>query len=220
MMDLGAYTASALSRIFGSIAEECVTCETSTLPGGDPRCDRWYKARYRFPNGGIGEMEGDLKAPLRKLTPRAHVVHKPIVIDAAEARVEIKDGEEVLRTRTIQFDNFVMPTAFHSITVSDQFSVREIGASAGSPPRKTWKENKTLKAYTWRETKLPGFEAQPGEPYWSTYRYQLEQFVNKVRGRDTPQWVEGNASVNTMRMIDMAYTTAKLPLRPTNEDES
>ncbi|KAI0113649.1 hypothetical protein GGR51DRAFT_19775 [Nemania sp. FL0031] len=220
LMDLGAYTASALSRVFGSIAEECVSCETSPLPGADPRCDRWYTACYRFPNGGIGEMEGDLKAPLHKFIPRVYVVHKPIVTDAAEARVEIKDGEEVLRTRTIQFDNFVMPTSFHAITVSDQFSIREVGASDGSPPRKTWKENKTLKGYTWRETGLPGLERQPGEPYWSTYRYQIEQFVNKVRGRETPQWVEGKDSVNTMRMIDMAYTAAKLPLRPTNEDES
>ncbi|KAI1123484.1 hypothetical protein F5Y10DRAFT_51714 [Nemania abortiva] len=220
MMDLGAYTASALARVFGTIAEECVNCETSPLPYGDPRVDRRYSARYRFPNGGIGEMEGDLKAPLHKLTPRVAVTHKPVVIDPAEAGVEMKDKEEVLRTRTIQFDNFVTPSSFHAITVSDHFAIREIGAPLGTPPRKTWKQSKALKAYTWREAGLPDFEAQVGEPYWSTYRYQLEQFINKVRGRDTPQWVEGKESVDTMRMIDMAYTRARLPLRPTSENES
>ncbi|KAI1165942.1 hypothetical protein F5B18DRAFT_609251 [Nemania serpens] len=220
LMDLGAYTASALTHIFGSVAEECVTCETGLLADADQRCDRWYRASYRFPNGGTGEMEGDLKAPLHKLTPTVSVTHKPTVIDPAEASGEVGNGEEVLRTRTVDFANFVLPTIFHTITVSDQFAVRQKGAAAGTPPRKTWKKSTTLKAYTWRETGLVGFETQPGEPHWTTYRYQLEQFVNKARGRDTPQWVEGTNSVNTMRMIDMAYKTAKLPLRPTTVDEA
>ncbi|KAI1197085.1 hypothetical protein F5X97DRAFT_194717 [Nemania serpens] len=222
LMDLGAYTASALTHIFGSVAEECESCETGLLADADQRCDRWYRARYRFPNGGTGEMEGDLKAPLNKLTPTVSVTHKPAVIDPAEvASEEVGSGEELLRTRTVEFANFVIPTIFHSITVTDQFAVRQKGAAAaGTPPRKTWKKSKTLKAYTWRETGLAGFETQPGEPYWTTYRFQLEQFVNKVRGRDTPQWVEGMNSVNTMRMIDMAYNTAKLPLRPTTVEEA
>ncbi|KAI3323853.1 hypothetical protein HD806DRAFT_76259 [Xylariaceae sp. AK1471] len=217
MMDLGAYTASALACIFGSAAEECVSCETGLGTGTDPRCDRWYRARYRFPNGGVGEMEGDLNALWHKLTPGIHVTHKPMVITPGEAGVgvKIREGEEVLRTRKIHFNNFAMPSLFHSITVVDEFAVREMGEE--TRPRKTWKTSRTLKAYTWRATGLEGLEKQPGEPYWTTYRYQLEQFVNKVRGRDTPQWVEGGDSVITMRMIDMAYTAAKLPLRPSSE---
>ncbi|KAI1754848.1 hypothetical protein F4782DRAFT_491775 [Xylaria castorea] len=222
LMDLGAYTASALTHIFGAVAEECVSCETSPHPDTDPRCDRYYHARYRFPNGGVGEMEGDFKAPLSKFTPEIVMTHKPVVVDAAEVKIKIRQGEEVLRTREIRFSNYVLPSAFHSITVNDQFAVRDIGASqqgTRTPPRKSWKQTKTLKAYTWHETGLPGLETQPGEPHWSTYRHQLEQFVNKVRGRETPQWIDGVDSVNTMRMIDMAYTAAKLPLRPTSEEQ-
>ncbi|KAI0855624.1 hypothetical protein F4860DRAFT_495807 [Xylaria cubensis] len=219
LMDLGAYTASALTHIFDAVAEECVSCETSTHPGTDPRIDRCFHARYRFPNGGVGEMEGDFKAPLLKFSPEIHVTHKPVVVDAAEVDVKLRQGEEVLRTREIRFTNYVLPSAFHSITVNDQFAVREKGASQGTSPRKSWKKSKTLKAYTWRETGLSGFDTQPSEPHWSTYRNQLEQFVNKVRGRDTPQWIDGKDSVNTMRMIDMAYTAAKLPLRPTCEEQ-
>ncbi|KAI8948209.1 hypothetical protein F4801DRAFT_469734 [Xylaria longipes] len=215
LMDLGAYTASALVHIFGTVAEECISCEAVPRADADPRCDRGYHARYRFPNGGVGEMEGDFRAPLLQLTPEISVTHKPVVVDSAEAVIKIKDTEEVLRTREIRFANYVQPSIWHSITVSDQFVVREIGASAGAAPRKSWKQKKTLKAYTWREASI----AQPGEAHWSTYRYQLEQFVNKVRGRDTPQWVGGMDSVNTMRMIDMAYTAAKLPLRPTSEEQ-
>ncbi|KAH8160808.1 hypothetical protein CIB48_g7436 [Xylaria polymorpha] len=179
LMDLGAYTASTLAHIFGAVAEECLSCETSAHADTDPR---------------------------------------PVVLASAPAGVEIKEGEEVLRTREIRFANFVQPGLFHSITVSDQFVVRKVGAPAGSAPRKSWKQSKTVKAYTWREAGLAGSETQPGEPFWSTYRYQLEQFVNKVRGRDTPQWIDGADSVGTMRMIDMAYTAAKLPLRPTSEE--
>ncbi|KAI1736446.1 hypothetical protein F4680DRAFT_469089 [Xylaria scruposa] len=216
LMDLGAYTASALTHIFDAVAEECVSCETSPHPGTDPRIDRCFHARYRFPNGGIGEMEGDFKAPLLKFNPEIQMTHKPVVVEAAEVDIEIREGEEVLRTREIRFTNFVLPSAFHSIVVDDQFVVREKGASQ---PRKSWKQTKTLKAYTWRDTGLSGYDTQPGESHWSTYRCQLEQFVNKIRGRNTPQWIDGKDSVNTMRMIDMAYTTAKLPLRPTCEEQ-
>ncbi|KAI0205570.1 hypothetical protein F4808DRAFT_238145 [Astrocystis sublimbata] len=219
LMDLGAYTASTLKYIFGAVAEECVSCETSPYPGTDPRCDRGYHARYRFPNGGIGEMEGDLRAPLLKLTPEIHVTHRPVVVDSVEAGCDIKDGEEVLRTREVHFFNFVQPSFIHSITVTDKFEVRERGAATGTTPRKSWKQKKTLKAYTWRESGLAGFKEQPGEPHWSTYRHQLEQFVNRVRGRSTPQWIDGADSVKTIRMTDMAYTAAKLPLRPTSEEE-
>lgn len=54
LMDLGAYTASTLAHIFGAVAEECLSCETSAHADTDPRCDRSFHARFRFPNGGVG----------------------------------------------------------------------------------------------------------------------------------------------------------------------
>ncbi|KAI1266266.1 hypothetical protein F5Y18DRAFT_382941 [Xylariaceae sp. FL1019] len=220
MMDLGAYTASALSRIFGSVAKACESCETGTGPDpADPRCDRWYRTRYIFPNGGIGEMEGDLKAPLHKLTPEIQVTHRPVAVSDPQAiGLTVQDGEEVVRTRKISFSNFVLPTYLHTITVNDHFEVRNI-VSYSTPARakKTWDTKKIIKAYTWRDAEVKGTEDQPGEAYWTTYRYQLEQFVNKICGRDTPQWVNGENSIITAKMIDMAYETAKLPLRPTSD---
>ncbi|KAI0147065.1 hypothetical protein GGR57DRAFT_264944 [Xylariaceae sp. FL1272] len=220
MMDLGAYTASALSRIFGSVADGCESCETGPGPDpADPRCDRWYRTRYHFPNGGIGEMEGDLKAPLNKLTPEIQVTHRPVVVSKPRASgVKIGDGEELVRTRKISFSNFVLPTYLHTITVNDHFEVKKIVShSTPARPRKTWNTKKTIKAYTWRDADVNGTEDQAGEAYWTPYRYQLEQFVNKIRGRSTPQWVDGDDSITTSKMIDMAYETAKLPLRPTSE---
>ncbi|KAI1314192.1 hypothetical protein F5Y03DRAFT_5145 [Xylaria venustula] len=220
LMDLGAYTASSLARIFGKMADACESCETGPGPNpADPRCDRWFRTRYRFPGGGIGEMEGDLRAPLNKLTPEIHVTHRAVVVPISEAgSVDIQEGEEVVRTRKVSFKNFVMPTYFHTITVNDHFEVRNIVShSTPSRPRKTWKISKVMKAYTWHDAEIGSLKDQRGQAYWTTYRYQLEQFVNKIRGRETPQWIEGKDSVVTMQMIDMAYETAKLPPRPTSE---
>ncbi|KAI1765200.1 oxidoreductase domain-containing protein [Hypoxylon sp. FL1150] len=209
LMDLGAYTASSLARIFGVVAEECEECDTQSGTY-DERCDRLYKARYRFPGGAYGEMEGDLKAPLDHMSPDIHVTHKPIVVPNADAGIDVHEGQEVVRTRKIVFKTFVQPAFFHSIQVDDEFVLRKVGDTRGHV--KKWTDKKTIKSYTFHEANID----QPGEAHWPTYRYQLEQFVNKVRGREVRQWVHGADSINTMKMIDMAYTTAKLPVRSTS----
>ncbi|KAI0134346.1 hypothetical protein BJ170DRAFT_716844 [Xylariales sp. AK1849] len=210
MMDLGSYTASALVRIFGNVAEACEECVTEA-GSLDVRCDRSYKARYRFSGGVYGEMEGDLRAPLNRISPDINVVHRPVVVSAAEAGVEITDGQELVRTRKVKFANFVQPAYLHSIQVDDEFKIRKIGDETNVVKR--WKKSKSVTSYSFREVSID----QVGEPYWATYRYQLEQFVNRVRGRQATQWVEHDASVTTVQMLDMAYTAAKLPLRLTSE---
>ncbi|KAI1136805.1 oxidoreductase domain-containing protein [Hypoxylon sp. FL0543] len=214
LMDLGPYTAGALAHVFGAVAVECEECVTQAAVY-DSRCDRLFKARYRFPGGGLGEMEGDLKAPLNRLSPDIYVVHKPIVVSSADAGVTVSEGQEILRTRRIKFSTFAQPAIMHSIQVTDEFGTRKIGDSSGKYI-KEWTRNKTIKAYSFQEAGID----QPGESHWPTYRYQLEQFVNKVRGREVRQWVDGADSINTMKMIDMAYRAAKLPLRPTSEYKS
>ncbi|KAI2463348.1 NAD(P)-binding protein [Annulohypoxylon bovei var. microspora] len=210
LMDLGAYTASVLIHLFGGVAEECE--ESITQPGpSDSKCDRLFKVRYRFPGGGRGEMEGDLKAPLDRLLPNVYVVLKPIVVSSADAGIKVPPGQEVVRTRRIKFTTFVQPTYLHSIQIDDELVTRRIGDT--SKDQKKGTASKTVKAYTFSEAGID----QPGEPYWTTYRYQLEQFVNRVRGHDVQQWVSSDDSINTTKMIDMAYKAAKLPLRPTSE---
>ncbi|KAI8964698.1 NAD(P)-binding protein [Daldinia sp. FL1419] len=211
LMDLGTYTASALTRVFGTVAEECEECLTQ-VSSVDPKCDRLYKARYRFPGGGLGEMEGDLKAPLDRISPDIYVEHHPVVVSGADAGVQLSPDQQLVRTRKIKFSNFVMPTIFHSIQIDDEFLIRKIGDKSGNIVKR-WAKSKTIKAYTFKEAGID----QPGEPFWTTYRYQLEAFVNRVRGREAQQWVSGNDSINTTRMIDMAYMAAKLPLRPTSK---
>ncbi|KAI1471271.1 NAD(P)-binding protein [Daldinia caldariorum] len=211
LLDLGAYTASALTRVFGVVAEECEECLTQGAQF-DSRCDQLFKARYRFPGGRRGEMEGDLKAPFDHLSPNLHVEHSPIVVSSADAGVKVPEDQEVVRIRKIKFTNFVMPSVFHSIRIDDEFQTRKAGDKSGKTIKK-WTNSKTIKAYTFKEVGID----QPGEPSWTTYRYQLEEFVNKVHGSEARQWVSGEDSMNTAKMIDMAYTAAKLPLRPTSK---
>lgn len=52
-----------------------------------------------------------------------------------------------------------------------------------------------------------------------SYKYQLEAFVNRIRGRETQHWVTGEDSIAQMRMIDMAYEKSGLGLRPTSSFE-
>lgn len=49
-----------------------------------------------------------------------------------------------------------------------------------------------------------------------SYRYQLKEFVNRIKGRQTQYWVSGEDPVNQMKMIDVAYEKSGLGLRPTS----
>ncbi|KAH8647757.1 hypothetical protein BX600DRAFT_475818 [Xylariales sp. PMI_506] len=212
LLDCGAYTVAVLRDVFGAEAASCEEC--TTVPSQkDARCDAVFKARYRFPNGGYGEIEGSTQT--WNVSPDIDVTHRPVVIDASEIGMEILPTQEITRIRRVFFRTFARPAHLHSIQVTDAFELktRETESTQTGTSIKKWTTSKTVKAYTFREI---GIE-QAGEPYWQSYRYMLEQFVNKVRGRDVQQWVEADDSIKTAKMIDMAYEAANLPLRPTTQ---
>ncbi|KAI0749758.1 NAD binding Rossmann fold oxidoreductase [Daedaleopsis nitida] len=92
----------------------------------------------------------------------------------------------------IYFYNFMMPHLYHYITIYD----------------KRTKQTTTKKFYSggpqW---------GQRGETWWSTYRYQLEAFVDKVRGREPVHWVTFESSIAQMETIDMVYEKSGLGKR-------
>ncbi|KAG2071288.1 NAD(P)-binding protein [Suillus decipiens] len=90
---------------------------------------------------------------------------------------------------SIEMFNFVLPVIYHSITVRPD----------GDVPR-------TEKAYT--------FDGGKGEDWWSTYRYQLEAFVDKVRGRTPQTWVSPEDSVANIEWIEKIYEENGLGSRP------
>jgi hypothetical protein len=62
-----------------------------------------------------------------------------------------------------------------------------------------------------------GFD-EPGEIYWPTHRYELEQFVNRVRGREgNGMFISQKNNMAQMRALDMIYKKSGLGMRPTSE---
>lgn len=90
---------------------------------------------------------------------------------------------------SIEMFNFVMPVIYHSITVTPDGGV-----------------TRTEKAYT--------FESGKGEEWWSTYRYQLEAFVDKIKGRTPQTWMSAEDSIANMEWVEKIYEESGLGSRP------
>ncbi|PRP74423.1 hypothetical protein PROFUN_06552 [Planoprotostelium fungivorum] len=52
---------------------------------------------------------------------------------------------------------------------------------------------------------------------WTTYRYQLEEFVNAVRGRETSRWITAEDSIGNMKWIDEVYEKSGLGRRESRD---
>lgn len=90
---------------------------------------------------------------------------------------------------SVEMSNFVLASLLHSITV-------KIKGGHG----------RTEKVYKPKEGK--------GEEWWTTYRYQLEALVDKIRGREPNVWLGKEESVATMEWIEKIYEKLGLESRP------
>lgn len=95
---------------------------------------------------------------------------------------------------SIRLNVFPVPHVFHSITVKP----------TGKPAR-------VEKHYV--HPKTSGAE-KPGEPWWTTYRFQLEAFVDKVKGRKPQAWMEPQDSIDNIEWIEAVYEKSGLGIRP------
>lgn len=100
----------------------------------------------------------------------------------------------------IYFYNAMMPHLYHYISITDK--------STG----KTQYKKQYKGGPCWGEAWTTG--GKGGKSYWSTYRYQLEAFTEKVRGKHVPYWISGEESILQMETIDAIYKAAGLPARP------
>ena len=88
---------------------------------------------------------------------------------------------------SIDMLNFVIPTIYHTITV------------------------KIHGGHT-RVEKV--YKGKKGEEWWITYRFQLEAFVDRVRGRETDTWLTKEESVLVMEWIEKVYNKTGMGSRP------
>lgn len=115
----------------------------------------------------LGTLTCDMTYPLRKLFK-------------VSVHVACEGGE-------IELFNFLLPTLYHSITVT-KGGVTRI-EKAYSPEARDGLRGK-------------------GEDWWMTYRYQLEGFVDRVKGRnlspETP-WITKLDSIGNLHWIEKIY---------------
>lgn len=209
-MDVGTYTTMAVRTTLGVEPEECVEANLTPMPPPREKCDGMFHAQFRFPGDVVGEIEGGLRGSNFSLSwPTLFVQHRAVVDTAASAGEA--EGTEVKRTRKVVFVNFMVSGVYHRIDIEDEFVVTK--KDSGEVVRKYVKKE-TKKAYTFREMG----DDEPGEIYWPTYRHELEQFVNRVRGREgNGTFISHENSIAQMRALDMIYEKSGFGLRPTSE---
>lgn len=207
MLDLGTYVMYSLRQVVGVEPEECTECIARTPPPPHELCDEAAKATFRFPGGVVGVAEMDMRAsittfPLFEIT----VVHKEVPVEDTK----LPAGQNMVRVRKLVLNNFLVSAFWHRIDIEDEFVIRKRDGGVV----KRWSKKTTKKVYTFADAGID----QPSEPSWMSYRHQLEQFVNHIRGREgSGLWVSGEDSLAQAKMIDMAYEKSGLPLRPTSK---
>ncbi|KAI4597863.1 hypothetical protein KJ359_004140 [Pestalotiopsis sp. 9143b] len=208
VLDLGTYPTAALRETFGTEPTECFKADLVPMAPPREKCDHTFSASFKFPNGGVGEMKGTLRSPLKDFYfSTITVEHK--TVPAPEEEDAKQDGVEVTKTRKVIFWNFMFPNHYHRIDVIDDFEVKKGGSVVKKYTRKDFK-----KAYTWKEM---GW-TQNSEQYWSTYRYELEEFVNKIRGtKGSGKFISNEDSISQARALDMIYTKSGLGPRPSSK---
>lgn len=166
----------------------------SVRPSRDPRVDEAMYAHLDF--------EG----------PDGDTVHCRIYTDMARHRWgyviprvwELPSIEVETEKAVILYYNAVMPHLYHYIMVLD----------------KTTGDVRYLKQYSsgpfWGNRTTSTGE-KGGNRYWSTYRWQLEAFVDAVQGKTPAFWVANQDSIWQMESIDAMYQAAGLPVRSSTE---
>ncbi|PSR84257.1 hypothetical protein BD289DRAFT_264471 [Coniella lustricola] len=223
-MDVGTYTIAALREAFGAEPTECMLADLERMPPPLDQCDVNFHAQLRFPNGGIGEVKGGLKGP-RGLWPvefpLIQVTHRPVAVAAADCHGlnGVSERDEVTKKRTVTFVNFILSPHYHRIEVEDEYVISSPASTGdgsrtdGTRTRRVLIKKETRKAYSWKEM---GRDL-PGEPWLSTYGYMLQEFVDKIQGREgTGVWISGEDSIAQMKAIDMVYEKSGLGVRPTS----
>ena len=123
LMDIGSYNILSLREAFRAEPVECISAEPRIMPHRDQNCDEASKARFRFPNGGIGTiysdnyMTGLWGLPRIKL-PEVEVKHKEAVV------LDSVVGETHVKRKTVTIWPFPGPHYWHSIDVVEEHVIR------------------------------------------------------------------------------------------------
>jgi predicted dehydrogenase len=207
ILHLGTYPLYALRQIMGDEPEECTICKTRSSPPPQELCDDFAEASFRFPGYRVGKAVINSRASVTTFpTFNITVNHKEVKMEDST----LPKGQTKWCRRRLSIANFLVSSFWHRIDIVDEYTIRD---EAHGKELKKWTVKKSKKIYTFKDADID----EPSEPFWSSYRHQLEQFVNRVRGdKGSGLWVDYEDSIAQARMIDMAYEKSGLPLRPTS----
>ncbi|KAJ3490933.1 hypothetical protein NLI96_g1063 [Meripilus lineatus] len=186
MMDMGCYTMNCLRYLSGANPLEVISASSEVYPNDPTRTliDTGTTATLSFPSSVVGTLTCNLRQ-----SPSYGVIPK---FPSIRAKVECEGGE-------IEVYNYVAPFLYHYI----QVSVRDGQGGKGRKKRIEKIYNPQDAKFDWK-----------GEDWWSTYRYQLEAFVDRLKGRTPQTWVTAEDSIANMEAIEMVYEKASRRISP------
>ncbi|KAJ5391310.1 NAD(P)-binding protein [Penicillium cosmopolitanum] len=229
LMDVATYCVSSVRQIVGrQIRLTPVNIDHRPLSissNEEPQIDEAVTATFLTPNSQIVRIQGDLasaggwfsllpaswtKALPTLRWPMSEAVFEPVLVES----IVQEDGVPLQHVfkRTVRIWNHMIPYIYHRIDTSDQHTLQR-----GEEVIRSWNETSYKKAYNWPSGDK---RAAVYKDWWSTYRCQLEEFVNKIKGRQgSGVWIDGEESIAQMETIDRAYEKAGLGPRPTSNFE-
>ena len=230
-MDIATYCVSSVRQIVGrqtklSPIEVKYRPSASFFerPDAESQIDKAMTATFLTPSSQPIQIQGDsafkgwpsfLPFSWRNVLPtfpwpKSEAIFEPVLVDT----IVQEDGVPLdhFSKRTITIWNHMFPFLYHRIDISDLHTLRR-----GEDIVKSWNDTRYEKAYNWPENDE---RAAVYRDWWSTYRCQLEEFVNKIRDREgSGVWIDGEESISQMEIIDETYKRAGLKPRPTREVE-
>ncbi|KAI1018026.1 hypothetical protein LB504_003993 [Fusarium proliferatum] len=208
MLHLGTYPMYALRQIMGDEPEECVACKFRSCPPPGDLCDEFAETSFHFPGGRVGNATMNARSSITTFpTFNIWVCHRKVKLED----MTLPKEQTKWKVRKLIVSNFLISSFWHRIDIVDEYTIRD---DRNAKDLKKWTVKQSKKVYAFKDAGID----QPAEPFWSSYRHLLEQFVNRVRSRQgSGLWVDHEDSIAQARMIDMAYEKSGLPLRPTRK---
>ncbi|KAJ5263380.1 hypothetical protein N7478_010985 [Penicillium angulare] len=202
MMDFGTYPMSILRNVLREepqseqLSARARIVEFSSIINREEVDEAMQFLRGYIPSFGLPKCE-------------VECLEREIESSEYSGRVEsCIDSGTCFMKRKVTFWNYLMPSIYHRIDVEDEYVVRE-----GGEILKSWNDVQHMNAYTW--AKGDGGETGREEDWWTSYSYQLEEFVNRIKRRKgSGVWVDGEESMQQMEAIDLVYKKAGMSVRP------
>ncbi|KAE8555212.1 hypothetical protein EYB25_003760 [Talaromyces marneffei] len=231
-MDLATYCVSQIRQILGDSRPKVESVTFRTLSKSEhpenevedlEQIDEAVTATFKSKTGAVGRIGSDfaltgtflgMKVPkLEWAKCIAELEEKEVSGEEEEGKqTKLGDGEKHYVQRMVTLYNHIGPVVYHSIVVEDKHSIKRDGTTTV----KSWTQKNTIKAYDWPDKS----DGRQGGASWSTYRHQLEEFVNRVKGRKgTGVWVEHQSSMDQMAVLDEMYEKGGLKVRPSRAVE-